>query len=394
MNLETIPDNWDLIIIGGGVTGAGILNQAVRMKLRVLLVEQNDFGWGTSSRSSKLIHGGLRYLREGHFLLTREAVRERERLLKEARGLVEPLDFLVPVYKGRGPGKWILEAGLSIYDLIAYKRQHRFYATSEFFKLSPYLDQKGLVGGFCFVDARVDDARLVLRLINEAIQLDGVALNYTKVTRIIKNPQGKVTGILVEDVETHVTKTLSTRGVINATGAWAEKLHHSPDPNLHMRPLRGSHLVFPSHVLPVEHAISFIHPTDGRALFVIPWEGAVLVGTTDIDHEEDLSVEPAITEKEVSYLLEGLKVLFPSFDISLRHCLSSFAGIRPVLSKGDLPPSKESREHVVWEDNGLVTIAGGKLTTFRKLALDALKAATSFLPSVKLPDHHDPVFLP
>ena len=392
MNLESLPEKWDLIIIGGGVTGAGILREAVPMNLRVLLIEQKDFAWGTSSRSSKLIHGGLRYLKEGHFLLTRDSVKERERLLREAPELVEPLWFIVPVYKGRGPGKWVLEIGLSIYDIIAHKRQHRFYSTPELLKMMPHIDQKGLVGGFRFFDAQVDDARLVLRLINEAVQLGGYALNYTAATKINRNSKGKVIGIKVEDIETHAIKTLSTQAVINATGTWAEILHPSPDPSLHLRPLRGSHLIFPHRILPIDQAISFIHPSDNRAVFAIPWEKVVLVGTTDLDHKEDLSLEPAITEEEVLYLMEGIKALFPSFDISLEDCLSTFSGIRPVSSKGELPPSKEPREHVVWKDQGLVTITGGKLTTFHKLALDALKAVKPFLPPVQFPDHDDPIF--
>ncbi|MFC1814010.1 glycerol-3-phosphate dehydrogenase/oxidase, partial [Thermodesulfobacteriota bacterium] len=202
------------------------------------------------------------------------------------------------------------------------------------------------------------------------------------------------TVVNVEDVETYAKRRLSTRAVINATGAWAEMLHPSPDRKLHLRPLRGSHLVLPSRVLPIDQAISFIHPSDNRAIFVIPWEGVVLVGTTDLDHKEDLSLEPAITEEEMRYLIEGTKTLFPALDISLKDCVSTFAGIRPVLSKRDRAPSEESREHVVWKEKGLVTITGGKLTTFRKLSLDALKAIKPFMPAEKSPDPGDPVFSP
>jgi len=394
MNLETLPEEWDLIVVGGGITGAGILREAARMNLRVLLLEQKDFAWGTSSRSSKLVHGGLRYLKEGRFLLTRDAVKERERLLKDAPGLVKQLEFLVPVYKDRGPGRWVLEAGLSIYDLIAHKRQHRFYPPAEFIKLLPHIDQKGLAGGFSFFDAQVDDARLVLRLINEAVQFGGRALNYTTVTKIIRNSKGEVIGIEAEDNETSKVRTLVTRAVINATGVWAEMLHPSPEPKLHLRPLRGSHLIFPYRVLPIDYAVSFIHPVDSRAVFAIPWEGIVLVGTTDLDHRDDLSLEPAISKEEVLYLLEGLRALFPAFDISPKNILATFAGVRPILSEGKLAPSEESREHVVWKDKGLVTITGGKLTTFHKLALDALNAAKPFFPPVKFPDPNDPVLLP
>jgi glycerol-3-phosphate dehydrogenase len=168
--------------------------------------------------------------------------------------------------------------------------------------------------------------------------------------------------------------------VINATGSWAEKLHPSPESQRHLRPLRGSHLVFTADALPLTKGFSFIHPGDKRAVFVVPWEGAVLVGTTDLDHGEDLSIEPNITEAEVIYLMQGIQAMFPSLDISLKDCLCTFAGIRPVLSEGKLKPSEESREHVVWTDRGLITVTGGKLTTFRRLAMDALKAAKPFLP--------------
>jgi glycerol-3-phosphate dehydrogenase len=392
---ETIKDikkNWDLVIIGGGITGAGIFRETVRMDLNVLLVEQQDFAWGTSSRSSKLVHGGLRYLKEGKIFLTRDSIKERERLLKDAPGLVEPLGFMFPVYKGRGLGKWSLEAGLAVYDVIAKKRQHRFYDFEEFVKLEPHIDRKDLTGAFHFFDAQVDDARLVLRLILESIKSGGHALNYTAVEKIDRNDRGEVTGVTIKDVETHETKKLSAGAVINATGCWAEKLHPSPKKKLHLRPLRGSHMIFPAGVVPVDQAVSFSHPSDDRSVFMFPWEGAVIVGTTDLDHKEDLSIEPVITEEEASYLMEGLHTIFPSLDISLDDCLSTIAGVRPVLSEGKLEPSQESREHVVWVDKGLVTITGGKLTTFRILAFDALKAAKPFLPPVELPDADKPGF--
>jgi glycerol-3-phosphate dehydrogenase len=184
----------------------------------------------------------------------------------------------------------------------------------------------------------------------------------------------------VEDVEAHETKILKSPVVINATGSWAEKLHPSPEPRRHLRPLRGSHLVFPAEALPLTKGFSFIHPVDNRAVFVVPWEGAILVGTTDLDHADNLSVEPNITEEEVIYLMQGVQAMFPSLVISLKDCLCAFAGIRPVLSEGKLKPSEESREHVVWTDQGLITVTGGKLTTFRRLAMDALKAAKPLLP--------------
>ena len=392
MSLQNLPKIWDLIIIGGGITGAGIFREASRRGFKVLLVEQKDFAWGTSSRSSKLVHGGLRYLKEGHFLMTKVAVAERERLLKEAPGLVESLGFLLPIYEDRSPGRRTMQVGLSLYDIMARERQHHYYNAQKFIQMVPYINPHGLRGGFHFLDAQVDDSRLVLRLINESVAAGAYALNYTVVRRIDRNDEGQVAGVELEDVETHEIKNVFSPAVINATGSWAEQLHPSPEPQRHLRPLRGSHLVFAATAIPLNEGFSFMHPLDNRAVFVVPWEGAVLVGTTDLDHPQDLSVEPNITQAEVTYLMEGIQAIFPSLDVSPADCMCAFAGIRPVLSEGKLKPSDESREHVVWVDRGLVTVTGGKLTTFRRLALDALKAAKSFLPPDKVTDRKAPVF--
>lgn len=393
MTLETLSTRWDLIIVGGGITGAGILREAVRMQLKTLLVEQNDFAWGTSSRSSKLIHGGLRYLKEGHLRLTRDAVRQREYLLKAAPGLVEPLSFLVPVYKDRRPGRWTLEAGLSLYDLLAHKRRHRFFEPQAFLELLPEIDPQGLAGGFRFFDAQVDDARLVLRLINEAGRSGGHALNYTRATAVRRDNRRRVIGLTVTDIETGVSRDLDTPLVINATGVWAQRLHVPPK-DRRLRPLRGSHLLFPSQTLPIPEAVSFMHPVDQRPVFAIPWQGAVLVGTTDLDHHQDLDIEPSASSAEVLYLMQGLKALFPSREILLRDCLATLAGVRPVLAAGHTAPSEASREHAVWKDDGLITVTGGKLTTFRLLAREALEAAHPYLPPVRLPADDDPLFAP
>jgi glycerol-3-phosphate dehydrogenase len=380
MNLHELPERWDLVVIGGGITGAGIFREATRMGLKVLLVEKNDFAWGTSSRSSKMVHGGLRYLREGRLLLTKLSVEERERLLKDAPGLVKPLGFYMPVYDDQKPGKGMLKVGLSIYDWLASARYHRYLDAVEFTRKVPFVKQEGLKGGFYFVDAQVDDSRLVLRLIRESETEGSVALNYTAAVEIARDHDGKVAGVVVEDVETREEKTLETAAIVNATGCWAERLHPSPDPGKHLRPLRGSHLVFSLDTLPLKEGFSFLHPRDNRPIFAVPWEGAALVGTTDLDHEGDLSLEPSISEGELAYLMEGIQAMFPLLRISLDDCLSTYAGIRPILSEGKLSPSEESREHAVWVDRGLVTVTGGKLTTFRHLAFDTLKAAKPFLP--------------
>jgi len=385
MTISGLKNHWDMIVIGGGITGAGIFNEAVRRGLSVLLLEQRDFAWGTSSRSSKMVHGGLRYLISGNLFLTRASVKERQRLLSEAPGLVDPLKFILPIYKNRGPSTRLMGLGLSLYSLLALKKQHSRLSPEETIAQIPFLNNENLEAGFSFLDAQVDDARLVLRLINDGCAMNGTALNYTRVREIKRNHQGKVATIIAEDIETKECLELNTEVVINATGVWAENLHPSPVKGYHLRPLRGSHLIFPGDLYPLDSVLSFFHPADKRPVFLYPWEGCLVLGTTDVDHVEPLNREPSITLKEADYLMEGLKFILPGSKISEKDCISSIAGVRPVLSRGNAAASKESREHVVWEDRGLITVTGGKLTTFRILALDALKAAKKYLPKNATP---------
>jgi glycerol-3-phosphate dehydrogenase len=380
IKLSDLPKKWDMIVIGGGISGAGIFHEATKLRIKTLLLEQSDFAWGTSSRSSKLVHGGFRYLGQGKLGLTRTSVVHRQRLIKEAPGLVEPLGFILPVYKNQYPGKWILGLGMMAYDLLALKNLHRFYGPEDVLQSEPYLCPEGLLGGFHFYDAQVDDSRLVLRLIQEGVAVSGVAANYAKVKNINRDQQGHVVGVDAEDVETGDKQTFFASVVINATGSWTDQLHPLNGTSFHVRLLRGSHLVFSSKRIPVSHAISFVHPEDGRFVFIIPWESVVLVGTTDIEHEKALVDSPKITEKEVSYLLNGVQAFFPSLKITRRDCISTFAGVRTVFSKSKKDPSAESREHFLRTDKGLISVAGGKLTTFRKIAWDVLQLARSYLP--------------
>ena len=392
MGLNKLEDNWDLVVLGGGITGAGVFREATRMGLKVLLVEQKDFAWGASSRSSKMVHGGLRYLKQGKFLLTRDAIKQRDRLMVEGSGLVNPLRVAMPIYRKSGPGKWIMELGLFLYDLLAWKRQYKFFKSNLFKREVPSINQDDLQGGFEFFDAQTDDARLVLRLIYDSVSAGGTALNYTKAKEILRDEAGQVTGVLLEDSETGETRTVQAAKTINATGSWVEKLHPSPTKQ-HIRPLRGSHLIFPANKIPVDRCVGFVNPEDNRPVFVYPWEGAVLVGTTDLDHGEDLVNEPHVSGKEVKYIMRFLKTAFPESDIRVKDCIASISGIRPVLSSDDSEdPSKESREHVIWEKQGLVTVTGGKLTTFRTLAWDALKASMPEIVKKHESCRREPIF--
>ena len=381
-----MKDTWDLVIIGGGITGAGVFREASRLDLSVLLVEQKDFASGTSSRSSKLVHGGLRYLKQANLALTRESVVERERLLREAPGLVEPLGFLMPIYSDKGPGKMAMTAALSLYSLLSGRKQHEYFKRADFLNILPNVNPQNLKGGFRFYDAQADDARLVMRTLREAIieNPNSLARNYICAKEIGRNADGEVDSVTLEDTETGARKTIKTSAVINATGSWAEHLHPSPEKNLHIRPLRGSHMIFPAELFPIKEAVSIIHPRDSRPVFVLPWEGAVLLGTTDVDHKKELFDEPFISVQEVDYLMEGLHSAFPDTRLTAQDCIATFAGVRGVLSKGTADPSSESRDHVLWVNKGLITTTGGKLTTFRSVAVGALKKAIEFLPVDKV----------
>jgi glycerol-3-phosphate dehydrogenase len=370
---------WDLLVIGGGITGAGILLEAARRGLRALLVEQRDFAWGTSSRSSKLVHGGLRYLKDGHLHLTRESVRERESLLRDAPGLVEPQGFAFAHYKG-GRGRRSFLAGLAVYDLLAGRRERHWLGTDEFLarapNVAPNMANAGLAGGIVYTDAKTDDARLVLRVLGEAMTHGAAALNYVAARSLIKE-EDRVAGAVVHDEVAGATHAVRARVVVDATGAWSGALH-GKGPRL--RPLRGSHLVLPAWRLPLAQAVSLMHPQDGRPVFAYPWEGTTLVGTTDLDHEQPLSQEARITRAELDYLLAALQAQFPQLGIDGADVLSTYAGVRPVIAGGHANASQEGREHVVWSEAGLVAVAGGKLTTFRAIALDALKRVRAQLP--------------
>jgi glycerol-3-phosphate dehydrogenase len=376
---------WDLIVVGGGITGAGILAEAARIGLRVLLVEAQDFASGTSSRSTKLVHGGLRYLREGQLRVTRESVVERERLMQEARGLVLPLGFWLTTFEGDKMPGWMFGLGLAMYDALAGKWAHESHGAEELINRVPPLGGAKVRGGYHYFDAQTDDARLVLRVLREAVARGGVAINYARATDVLKTKNGHVRGIVLEDVSGGKTRSaeVEARVVINATGAWADGLRLKVGAEKRLRPIRGSHLVLSGSRLPLQQAISMLHPRDGRAVFAIPWEGVTIVGTTDVDHQDDLWTEPAISSRELEYILESLRHAFPRLDIGEKDIRATWSGVRGVINTGARDPSKESREHALWEENGLLTVTGGKLTTFRVMALETLRAAKKQLPAVK-----------
>lgn len=373
-----LPTEVDLLVIGGGITGAGIALEAARglpAGSRVLLVEARDFAWGTSSRSSKLVHGGLRYLKEGKPLLTLESVRERNRLMREAPGLVAPIGFLMAHYQGGSPSRAAMRVGLGLYDAFAGRRTSGFADPAEAQRCAPGLASDGLEGASLYLDATTDDARLVLRVLHEATRAGATVANYQTASELLRDAQGRVCGARLTDTDTGAQSEIRAGCVIAATGVWADRLRgqlgHAPK----LRPLRGSHLMLPAWRLPLARAVAFLHPADRRPVFAYPWQGATLVGTTDLDHR-DLDHEPAISNQEVDYLLAALNHQFPDLLTQREDILSTWAGVRPVLDSGKgLAPSQESRDHIVLHEEGLISVTGGKLTTFRLIARDALRRA-------------------
>ncbi|MGF1506250.1 MAG: glycerol-3-phosphate dehydrogenase/oxidase [Chloroflexi bacterium] len=362
---------WDLLVVGGGITGAGILREAAQAGLAVLLVEQRDFASGTSSRSSKLVHGGLRYLNNFQFGLTWQSVHARDALLAVGEGLIEPLPFVYPIYHKDKMPAWLVEFGLYMYGWMGGQwRVHQRVGRDEVALASPDLSDSDLTGAFRFYDAQTDDARLVLRVLREGMEAGGQAVNYARVQRLLRDADGTVSGAVIDDQVSGAQVEIKARAVVNATGVWADGLRNG---DARLRPLRGSHLIFRQDRFPLYQAVSFPHPDDGRPVFAFPWEGVTLLGTTDLDHEADLDEEPAISPEELDYLLRAVQGHFPLLNLTIDDVLVTFAGVRPVLdTEAADNPSEASREHAIWLEDGLLTVTGGKLTTFRSMAHEAL----------------------
>ena len=375
----------DVLVIGGGITGAGIAREAAKRGLTTLLVERRDFAWGTSSRSSKMVHGGLRYMASGDIKTTLHSVHERERLMAEAPGLVDRMDYMMAHYRGRFPGPLAFNLLLFVYDMFARQKYRRFMTRRQLEAVAPGIRSEKLMGGTQFSDAVTDDARLVMRVLHEAMEDGAHCINYCAARSLIRQ-EGRVVGAELED--TLSGKTLSVRAsvVINATGAWADELRGQLGGESKIRPARGSHIVIAAEQLPLKHSFTVLHPDDDRPIFIYPWESRTVIGTTDLDNGGISDAEVGITEKELNYLLTVVNYQFPGAAVQRADIISSWAGVRPLVSSGARNPSKEKRDHSIWDDQGLISVSGGKLTTFRLIALDALQAARAYIDDY--PDVH------
>ncbi|HVV82518.1 MAG TPA: glycerol-3-phosphate dehydrogenase/oxidase [Kofleriaceae bacterium] len=377
----------DLVVIGGGITGAGIARDAALRGLKVALFEKSDFGSGTSSKSSKLIHGGLRYLEHGEIGLVFESVSERRVQTRVAPHLVRPLAFLVPIYNDSKPGLEVMNLGLWIYDSLALFRAPRMHKTFRGAKaaraVEPCLRTDNLRGVIEYYDCATDDARLVLENILDAQALGADCRSYTEVVRLVRGPDNRVTAVEITDVLTGARSQVETRAVVLAAGAWTDEIvrrFELPIGRDLLRRTKGVHVVVPHERLPLTRACTLISPVDGRVIFAIPWRGRTVVGTTDTDFTgtaDDVHADAA----DVAYLCASANGYFPHSNLAPGDVIATWAGLRPLIRADEAAHESEvSREHEVFvRDDGVVIIAGGKLTTYRRMAAEAVRAAMGWL---------------
>lgn len=370
-------DIWDFIIIGGGATGIGCAVEAASRGYKTLLLEQSDFAKGTSSRSTKLVHGGVRYLQQGNISLVLEALKERGILRRNAPHLVHDLPFVVPNYDWwEGPFYGI---GLKLYDALAGKEgfgPSELLSKEETLENLPTIEQEGLRGGVRYYDGQFDDARLSINMAQTAYEQGGVLINYMKVTSLIKDDE-MICGAEAVDLETGKNYSLNAKAVINATGVFTDSIRKMDNPNSNNIIVSGQgvHIVLDKSFLPSESAIMVPHTDDGRVLFAIPWHNKILVGTTDTPVEE-YKLEPTPFEEEIEFLLSHT-ARYLTKDPTHKDIKSVFAGLRPLVKSGeDENTAAISRDHTLnISRSGLLTITGGKWTTYRKMAEDTIDQA-------------------
>ncbi|MFZ0657383.1 MAG: glycerol-3-phosphate dehydrogenase/oxidase [Candidatus Binataceae bacterium] len=368
-------EEFDLAIIGGGINGAAIARDAAMRGLNVALVDRGDFAGGTSSRSSKLIHGGFRYLPQGQLKLVYEALRERERLRRHtAPHLVKPIRFLFPIYRGRGFGRFTMSMGLWLYDLLARMPRAQWHSNlnaASVREIEPALARANLTGGSLYYDAWADDARITFENILDAALHGAAVANYSSVEGFARNAEARLAAMSVKDLESGAAFALRARIFVNAAGPWVDHIRRLDDPAVPncVRLTKGVHLIFARTTLPVHDSL-VLADESGRIIFVMPHEHYVLVGTTDTDYGADPAAVTA-DKSDVAYLLGVLAESLPGIKLSAEDVASSFAGLRALVENGAdaKAPSSVPREEVILESgSGLLTVAGGKLTTHREIA--------------------------
>ena len=354
---------FDVLVIGGGITGAGIARDAAMRGLSVAIVDKGDWGSGTSSRSSRLIHGGIRYLEHGQIGLVRESVRERETLLRIAPHLVKPLEFTWPVYRGARLPKWKLRAGLTAYDLLAgvgRLRRHDSLGVTEVLEHEPAIRRDSLVGGASYYDASTDDSRMTLANVQSAVSHGAAAVNYARMSSLTETG-GRTDGAEIRDLLADSQVRVRARAVVSATGPWQA------------RGTKGSHIAVPRHRVGNRSAVTLISPVDGRVMFVIPGGDQAIVGTTDTFTAESPD-EVRTTPAEADYLLASANAYFPDARLTRDDVLAAWSGIRPLAAPtaGSDPSSISREHHIEVGPTGVITVSGGKLTTYRSMAAEVV----------------------
>jgi glycerol-3-phosphate dehydrogenase len=369
----------DVLVIGGGITGAGIARDAAMRGLRTALVERADFGAGTSSRSSRLVHGGLRYLEHGALHLVFEASRERRVLLRIAPHLVHPRSFLFPLFGGGRLPPWRLAAGLWLYDglsLFRNVRRHQWLSKRRLLGAEPGLRATDLRGGARYWDAQCDDARLTLANVRDAHRHGALVANYAAVESF-ETADGRVRGARVRDLTTDLAFPVRALVTINATGPWSDEVRRDGQPLLRLT--KGAHVAVPRARVGNREAITLLSPLDGRVMFVVPWGAVTYIGTTDTDHAGPAD-DVRATGADVLYLLRSANALFPDARLTPDDVVATWAGLRPLLRGTDSrDPGAVSREHHIAERPGLVSVVGGKLTTYRSMAAQVVDRAAARL---------------
>lgn len=378
--------DFDLLIIGGGIVGAGVAWDAALRGFSVALVEKGDFASGTSSKTTKLIHGGIRYLEQMEFRLVRQAAYERNLLLKNAPGYVKPLPFLIPVV-GSSPRPWpLIWLGTHLYSWISGKSplpRYQFLNKEELLRKEPVLSGIPVRKGVLYYDAQMDDVGLVLATLEAASQAGAVLANHSTVTRFLLE-QGRVAGVDVKDKWTGNVFQIRARVVVNAAGPWADRVRQLADPSVSpiVRKSKGIHIVYPD--LGLHEAILLSAPSDQRIFFLIPWRGSTLIGTTDTDYDGDPDDAKA-EDEDIDYLIRETNRLLPHLKIEKGKIISTFAGVRPLVAQERKDPWAVSRAHLIHEDgNGLVSVVGGKFTTYRKIAEEVVDCLARSFPQKRL----------
>ena len=386
---QNLPKEVDVLVVGGGITGTGVARDAVRRGFRVALVEMNDLAYGTSSRSSKLVHGGLRYLEHYEFAMVFESVSERRILMDLAPHLVNPLAFLFPVFEHSRQKRWIINAGMWLYDGLSLFRSpkiHKNLDAKEVKKTEPLLRQEGLTGAPLYYDCSTDDARLTLETALDAAHSGATIATGAKVEHFLFDDDGRVCGAKVRDMMGGERKEIRAAVVVNATGPWTDAVRQLapvagvPQRDV-LRPTKGVHIVVEREKLPVDHAVVCFHPDDERVLFALPWGERTYVGTTDTDYQGD-PADVSATRDDVDYLVAAANHYFPTSPISADDVIATWAGLRPLVAPRDVGVSESavSREHeILVGRSGLVTIAGGKLTTYRRMAAEVVDQVEKLL---------------